>query len=195
MRYASNFTPVIEGSLFSCLPYGYPDVFGGRVIHPVFPGFCNMNVTCTFGPSFAINLCSHCFIQQKLIVKTIISSLFLLLLSTLAKGQQPLSQTKSERLYQKGTELIVHDNYGAARKVFSEFLEEAPPNDPRRGEAEYYLAFSALNLNHTDGEKLIDQYISNHPSSPKAATAYYDLAFFLLRAHCWNGLLQGLFLD
>ena len=96
----------------------------------------------------------------------------------LTYGQHQLSQTKAERLYQKGTELVVHENYGAARKVFSEFLEEASPTDPRRGEAEYYVAFSALNLSHTDGEKLIDQYITHYPSSPKAATAYYDLALF-----------------
>lgn len=99
-------------------------------------------------------------------------------ISASAIAQQPLSQGKAERLYQKGTELVVHENFGAARKVFSEFLDHASPTDPRRGEAEYYLAFSALNLNHTDGEKLIDQYISHYPSSPKAATAYYDLANF-----------------
>jgi tetratricopeptide (TPR) repeat protein len=33
-----------------------------------------------------------------------------------------------------------------------------------------------LNLGHNDGEKLIDDFIDDHPSSPKAATAYYDLA-------------------
>ena len=107
-----------------------------------------------------------------------IISISLCLISALASGQHQLSQTKAERLYQKGTELVVHENYGAARKVFSEFLDEAALTDPRRNEAEYFLAFSALNLNHTDGEKLIDQYISRYPSSPKAATAYYDLALF-----------------
>lgn len=100
------------------------------------------------------------------------------MLTSSASGQNQLSQTRSERLYQKGTELIVHENYGAARKIFSEFLSEASPTDPRRGEAEYYIAFSALNLNHTDGEKLIEQYISHYPSTPKAATAYFDLALF-----------------
>lgn len=111
-------------------------------------------------------------------MKIIIPSLLLFLYSILAQGQHQLSQTEAERLYQKGTELIVHDNYGAARKVFSDFLDEASPTDPRRSEAEYYVAFSALNLNHTDGEKLVDQYIKHYPSSPKAATAWYDLALF-----------------
>ncbi len=73
---------------------------------------------------------------------------------------------------------MVHENFGAARKIFSEFLNYAPANDPRRGQAEYYVALSALSLNHTDGEKLVDNFISHFPSSPKAATAYYDLANF-----------------
>ena len=111
-------------------------------------------------------------------MRIIICNILFVFATTLATGQHQLSQTKAERLYQKGAELVVHENFGAARKIFTEFLDEASPTDPRRGEAEYYVAFSALNLNHTDGEKLIDQYISHHPSSPKAATAYFDLALF-----------------
>jgi len=111
-------------------------------------------------------------------VRIFIFSFCLVLIAPLAFGQHQLSQTKAEQLYQKGTELVVHENYGAARKIFTEFLNETSFTDPRRGEAEYYVAFSALNLNHSDGEKLIDQYISRYPSSPKAATAFYDLALF-----------------
>ena len=114
-------------------------------------------------------------------MRTSLLSICLCFVSALALGQHQLSQTKPERLYQKGSELVVHENYGAARKVFSDFLEEASPTDPRRGEAEFYMAFSALNLNHSDGEKLIDEYITHYPSSPKAATAYYDLALFFYK--------------
>ena len=106
-----------------------------------------------------------------------LSAIFLLT-SLLGSAQHQLSQATAERLYQKGTELVVHENFGAARKIFTEFLDEASPTDPRRSEAEYYVAFSALNLGHTDGEKLIDRFISHYPSTPKAATAYYDLALF-----------------
>jgi tetratricopeptide (TPR) repeat protein len=94
------------------------------------------------------------------------------------QAQHQLSQNKNERLFQKGNELIAHSEYGAARKVFSEYLDNTSLSDPRRSEAEYYIAFSALNLNNNDGEKLIDNFISAYPSSPKAGTAYYDLANF-----------------
>lgn len=116
--------------------------------------------------------------QKSLTVRIICCLFFLILCVTSVHSQHQLSQTRTERLFQKGSELIAHANYGAARKVFSEFLAEAPIADPRRGEAEYYVAFSALSLSHTDGEKLIDDFISDNPSSPKAATAFYDLANF-----------------
>ncbi|HYG03427.1 MAG TPA: tetratricopeptide repeat protein [Chryseosolibacter sp.] len=93
-------------------------------------------------------------------------------------SQHQLSQTKNERLFQKGYELITHAQYGAARKIFSEYLDNTTSGDPRRADARYYVAFSALSLNHTDGEKLIDQFVSDYPSSPRATTAYFDLANF-----------------
>lgn len=93
-------------------------------------------------------------------------------------AQDQLSQNKVEKLYSRGTELVNHSNYGAAREVFTDFLAQASLTDSRRGEAEYYVAFCALNLGHRDGEKLIDDFIDRNPSSPKASTAFYDLATF-----------------
>jgi TolA-binding protein len=93
-------------------------------------------------------------------------------------AQNPLSQSKVDLLYNKGVELIDHANYGAARQVFSEYLEVALETDSRRPEAEYYIAFSALSLGHSDGEKLIEQFITNYPSNTRSATAYFDLANF-----------------
>ena len=40
-------------------------------------------------------------------------------------AQDQLSQNNVERLYRRGTELVAHANYGAAREVFSDFLKLA----------------------------------------------------------------------
>ncbi|MBL7857629.1 MAG: tetratricopeptide repeat protein [Cyclobacteriaceae bacterium] len=115
-------------------------------------------------------------------MRTNLPIIFFLILSvctsTVTFAQHPLSQGKIDRLFSKGAELIAHTNYGAARQVFTEFLKEASVYDSRRGEAEYYVAFSALNLGHSDGEKLIDHFITTYPSNPRATTAYFDLASF-----------------
>lgn len=136
-------------------------------------------LTFIFGLSFAINrLCKSLIQKQGGIVNLSSITLILLLAASDLFAQQQLSQSKAERLFAKGKELVDHANYGAAREVFTDFLNQAPANDPRRSEAQYYVAFSALNLNHADGEKLIDNFIEENPSTPKASTAYYDLAVF-----------------
>lgn len=104
--------------------------------------------------------------------------IILLLFSFTGKGQDQLSASKKERLFKKGFELVSHSNFGAAREVFSEFLRLAEKTDSRKSDAEYYIAYCALNLGHSDGEKLIDNFIDNNPSNPRSATAYYDLANF-----------------
>lgn len=122
----------------------------------------------------------HCFTHktyQRLMHRSIAFLIFIFSTQGLI-AQDQLSQNTVERLYNRGTELIAHANYGAAREVFSDFLKLASPTDSRRGEAEYYVAFSALTLGNNDGEKLIDDFIDNNPSSPKSSTAYYDLANF-----------------
>jgi tetratricopeptide (TPR) repeat protein len=140
----------------------------------------NIFLTYFFGPSFAINFLQRCFTHEtnlQLMLRSFAFFVFITITSGLA-AQDQLSRQKAEQLYERGTDLVRHANYGAAREVFSDFLKLASPNDARRSEAEYYIAFSALNLGHGDGEKLIDDFIDNNPSSPKASTAYYDLANF-----------------
>ncbi|HEU5290773.1 MAG TPA: tetratricopeptide repeat protein, partial [Cyclobacteriaceae bacterium] len=100
------------------------------------------------------------------------------LFSFVTKGQEQLSAGKTERLFKKGTELVSHSNFGAAREVFSVFLKQASPTDSRRADAEYYIAYCAVSLGHSDGEKLIEDFIASNPSNPRSATAYYDLANF-----------------
>lgn len=106
------------------------------------------------------------------------SIIILLLISFVTKSQDQLSRSKTENLYKKGTELVTHANFSAARVVFTDFLKYAVPTDSRKADAEYYIALSALKLGHSDGEKLIADFISHNPSNPRSATAFFDLGNF-----------------
>jgi tetratricopeptide (TPR) repeat protein len=99
-------------------------------------------------------------------------------ISFISKGQDQLSRSKTENLYKKGTELVSHSNFSAARVVFTDFLKYAAPTDARKADAEYYIALSALKLGHSDGEKLIADFITHNPSNPRSATAFFDLGNF-----------------
>ena len=133
-----------------------------------------------FGSLFAIIFWQRCFYHKLYfnVMQRFIALLFFVFCIYSLHAQDQLSQNKVERLYQQGTDLVNHSNYGAAREAFTDFLSLASSTDSRRSEAEYYIAFSALNLGHRDGEKLIDDFIDNNPSSPKASTAFYDLGVF-----------------
>ena len=96
----------------------------------------------------------------------------------IAFSQGLISQGKSERLFKSGIELMEHGEYGAARIAFTDFISNSPQQDLKRGEAEYYQAFCALNLYHPDGEKLIENFVNQNANHPRSATAYYDLANF-----------------
>ncbi|MBL7871767.1 MAG: tetratricopeptide repeat protein [Cyclobacteriaceae bacterium] len=108
------------------------------------------------------------------------SLLFLIfcLFSFCSVSQNLLSQQQPEQLFNSGLELVLHNQYGAAREVFSEYLNQVTPSDAKRADAEYYKAFCALNLYHTDAEKQIEDFIKNNPAHPRATTANYDLGNF-----------------
>ena len=95
-----------------------------------------------------------------------------------SNGQETLSQQKPERLFQNGMDLLLHKEYGASYNSFTDFIKTYPYVDARRMDAEYYQALCALNLHHSDGEKLLETYIESHPLYPKTIAAYYELASF-----------------
>lgn len=101
--------------------------------------------------------------------------------SSSAVSQDQLGKGKAEQLYNKGVQLVQHSNYGSARQLLSEFLNITSVNDSRKADAQYYIAYCALNLGHSDGEKLIEDFISDNPSNPRSATAYVDLAGFFYK--------------
>jgi len=104
--------------------------------------------------------------------------LLLLVVTCTSYSQNLLSQQQAERKFSQGLELMDHKQYGAAREVFSEFVATTPVADVRRADAEYYVAFCAVNLYHGDAEKQVESFIENYPKHPKSITANYDLANF-----------------
>lgn len=111
-------------------------------------------------------------------MKKVFIAYFFYVLVFSATAQTTLTQQESERLYKTGLELIERGELGAARETFSRYLATAARQDLRRDEVEYYQAFCAINLYHSDAEKLIGNFVADHSNQPRAASAYYDVANF-----------------
>ncbi len=95
----------------------------------------------------------------------------------LVGAQTTLYHTEADALFRKGVDLVNKAEYAAARETFEAYLGQGT-NQLKKTEAEYYRAFSALSLFHQDGEKLVEKFIHDNPSHPKASVAYYELGDF-----------------
>lgn len=115
----------------------------------------------------------------------------LVLLSITAKGQNTVYHSDNNTLYRKGLELLDKSDYTAARETFERYIEESE-SDIRKADAEYYIAFSALSLYHADGEKLIENFIREYGSHPKAVVAYYELGNFYFAQKDYNKAIKYL---
>ena len=92
--------------------------------------------------------------------------------------QGTLQQGWVNQYFQLGLDFISSKQYGSAYNAFGDFLNACQSNDGRRPDAEYYMAFCSITLFHSDGEKLLEQFISDYSGHPKGILAYYDLAGF-----------------
>jgi tetratricopeptide (TPR) repeat protein len=102
-------------------------------------------------------------------------SLYLLLFAVFSvKGQSSLNFTSEDQAYRNGIELLNQGKYVSASKSFEQYLAEG--RDPiKQADAQYFVAFCALQVKNQDGEALVEKFIVDHPNHTKAALAYYEL--------------------
>ena len=94
-----------------------------------------------------------------------------------AYAQHTLVKTSDDLYFRKGLELLDKEKYGAARESFKKYIN-LQPNDLLAIDAQYYSAYSALNLFNPDAEYLFQNFIAKYPYHTKAGMAYFDLGSF-----------------
>ena len=90
------------------------------------------------------------------------------------KAQDTYHQNNENHYFRFGIELLDKEKYSAAREQFEQYLEVGT-DEIKKADAEYYVAYCALNLNNADGTQLISSFVKKRPNHPKAAKAYYSL--------------------
>lgn len=107
------------------------------------------------------------------------------------KAQNTLFQSDESRYFDAGIELLDKDKYGAAREQFERYLKEGE-DEIKRVDAEYYVAFCALNLDNADGAQLIAEFVKKRPNHPKAAKAYYNLGMVSFKNNDYQNTVKYL---
>jgi TolA-binding protein len=101
---------------------------------------------------------------------------FLFTVSAMAFGQQSIDQQEPKVLLDNANYLMASKNYGGARAYFEQYI--ASNDTTYLTEAKYYNAICGLKLYHLDGEKLMNDFIEDYPTSPLSSKAYIDMGSY-----------------
>src|SRR4051812_10835890 len=83
-------------------------------------------------------------------------------------AQQSQIYKDADADFKTGIELFQKEKYNAAQKSFVKVIEtHADPQSLVRIDAEYYKAICAAELFNKDGEFYLNQFVKDHPESPK----------------------------
>lgn len=110
---------------------------------------------------------------------------------SLLKAQNTLFQQGASRYFDVGLELLENDKFGAAREQFERYLKEGR-EEIKKADAEYYVAYCALNLDNADGAQLIAEFVRKRPNHPKATKAYYQLGVVSFKNREYGNTLKYL---
>ncbi len=99
------------------------------------------------------------------------------LAASTAWAQKTQGQLTANDLYRSGVDLLLKKKYEASRKAFQGFLT-LESTGSRAAEAQYYLAFTALQLFHPDAEQQYLVFRQTFPESPLNKRSAYDLGNF-----------------
>ncbi|MBL4655985.1 MAG: tetratricopeptide repeat protein [Bacteroidia bacterium] len=131
-------------------------------------------------------------------MKNVIFLAVLLLFEAEAVFSQKTSNDLSPaNAYEKGLELYRDGKYGSAQVQFNNSLQNADPtsNAIHRNfeqEAAYYNTLCALNLYHSNTEKLLMNYLKDYPSSPRISHTHFNLGRLYFRQKRHTNVIQSL---
>lgn len=95
------------------------------------------------------------------------------IVSTLA--QQSAIYTNELATYNKALELYQNNQFLAAQSLFKKIKKESD-DETLQGDCAFYIASSAVRLNQQGADTLMEQFVTDYPTSLKRNTAYIDVA-------------------
>lgn len=123
---------------------------------------------------------------------------YFLLLVMLCVGSSLWSQTSQKYSgeyanFYRGEELFEKEQYSAARKVFTEVLEELDnSNDPFYIKARYYQGLSALELYNNDAVNLLLSFNNDYPESIYKQTIFFKIGLHFYQTKKYKDALEWL---
>jgi TolA-binding protein len=110
-----------------------------------------------------------------MMIKKYFISLLLVTFSGLLFSQKTQIYLDKDASYKTGLDLFDRQQYTAAQKTFSDYMNSVKGNTLLKTDAEYYAAACGIELFHKDGEWRMKEFIERHPESNKVKWGYFYL--------------------
>ncbi len=110
-----------------------------------------------------------------------IKKLFLLslfILSANIYSQKSSIYTYNLKDFDHALELYRDKDYRASQELFSEIRNQFDDNSEKKAIADYYIAFAALHLGDRNGNKMMQDFVKNYPTSIKRNDAFREVSAY-----------------
>ena len=122
-------------------------------------------------------------------MRQLLLSFFCCAIISATLAQNPLPETNAESAFEDALDLFQQNQFLASRSTFERYLTNYPEHY-RNAEAEYYIAFNAISAGQQDAEFLMNRFVTENPSHPKAISAYFDLGNHYFNQGSYNNALN-----
>lgn len=106
-----------------------------------------------------------------------------------ASAQNSLPETAAENEFNRAIEHFNKKQFLTSRSIFESYLDHYPDHY-RNSEANYYIAFNAINSGQKDAEYLMSNFVAKNPSHPKALSAYFDLGNYYFQQGSYSKAIK-----
>ncbi len=111
-----------------------------------------------------------------MIKKSLLLLVCLAFITVAGYGQRSSVYDEPDATYRQALELFNKQQYGAARKLFLQVVENSPdPADETGASALFYAGLSAMELFHPDAEAFLMTFINDYSTHPRQNMARFEL--------------------
>jgi TolA-binding protein len=105
-----------------------------------------------------------------------VTVLMLLVLGFLSsRAQETRVFSNDQRTYQQALKLYNNKQYQASQNLFGSVLATSRDEEVKANSA-YYIANAAVRLNQLGADRLMEEFVDQHPTSPRRNSAFTDVA-------------------
>jgi len=122
-------------------------------------------------------------------IKLFLATVFILIYS-IVTAQKSTVYTNDLKEYNHAIDLYLDQDYVAAQQIFKNIRNQFDNNSEYKATCDYYIAFAALHLGDRNGDSMMQDFVTNYPTSTKKNDAYREVSNYYYDYGKYNDALK-----